>query len=206
MDFFLHDAGVVLQVGQAGDIVNQGRDKGSAANGFQLVAIANGLGQGQEVNGLGALQQRNHVPENGPVATQIEVLRAQELDRLVDELAIQQDGSQNATLRLDILGKFFFQRGVGRHGSGSERNGGSLPGGTSPARTPWGPAPGREEIPYSSRSTSTITTAVTSWWSLMGTSCLPRDFRCSSRSIFRRSISKPFSFSDSAISREVTEP
>ena len=126
--FFLHDAGVVLQVGQAGDFIDQRRYEGTAANGFQLSDSVNGIGQGHQVNGLGALQQRHHLLEECPVAAEVEVLVTQQLDRLVNEVVVQQDGSQNATLGLDVPGKSFFDGGLGRHGSDLRRNGDGLPG------------------------------------------------------------------------------
>jgi len=64
--------------------------------------------------------------EEDPVAAEIKVLVTQELDRLVDELVVQQDGAQNTALGLDVLGEAFFRNGVGRHGSGSRKNRGAF--------------------------------------------------------------------------------
>ena len=112
----LHDLGVVLDVGRARQPVGQARHVGGPPDALELVGALEGVHERHEVDRAGVVHQVAHPPEDPPVALEIEVLRAHDLQRRVDRLVVEQDRAQDGALRLEVVRKGFLQAEVRRHG------------------------------------------------------------------------------------------
>src|SRR5258707_15371572 len=58
-----------------------------------------------QVDGLPAFGERDHLREDAAVLVEEEIFRAETFDCRVEGIVVQKHGGQNGTLRLEILGK-----------------------------------------------------------------------------------------------------
>ncbi len=107
---FLHDAGVVLDVRDVRHAVHQLRDVCRAADRFQFAAALQLLGQSDEVDGLLRLPEDDHLLVDAPVVIVKEVLWLELLDGGIDGVVVEQDRTQDAAFRLDVMGHGTFER------------------------------------------------------------------------------------------------
>ncbi len=108
--FFLHDARVVLDVGDVRHAVHQLRDVGRAADGFQFAAALQLLGERHQVDGLLRFAESDHLLVDAPVMIVEEILGLELLDGGVEGVVVEQDRAQDAALGLDVLGQGTFER------------------------------------------------------------------------------------------------
>jgi hypothetical protein len=103
----LDDRAVAPQVADGGDGPGQRVDLGAAADVLELAARAQVLGDGQDVDRLALLIQREHRLVQHAMAVAVEVLRLEALlddERVVDALG-EQDRAEDRLLGLDGVGR-----------------------------------------------------------------------------------------------------
>ena len=97
------------------EAVNQRRDVGRPAHLVQFAGAPQLLFERDEVDGLTAFHQAEHLPEHAPVRVAEEVDVLDVLDRLVDGLGVQKDGAKHGALGFEVVRKRAIDRGIG-HG------------------------------------------------------------------------------------------
>ncbi len=113
--FFFDDARVVLDVGDAGHAVGEGGEIGSAAGGFKIAAAVEFFGEGDEVDGLLAFAEGDHLGEDAAVLVEEEILGLEIFDGGVEGVVVENDGAEDGTLGVKIVGERLFEGGVGGH-------------------------------------------------------------------------------------------
>ncbi len=68
-----------------------------------------------QVNGLLALAQRDHLRVDAPMLVQEEILGTQILDRGIEGVVIQKNRAEDGALRVQVVRKGLLEDGVGRH-------------------------------------------------------------------------------------------
>ena len=108
----LDDVGVVLDVGGAGHAVDEPRDVRRSADAVEVARPGELVLEGDEVDDLAPLVQVHHLVEHAAVGVAEEVVGVNQLGRLVEGVVLDQDRAEDATLRLEVVGK----RPLGREG------------------------------------------------------------------------------------------
>ena len=103
-----HDADVVLDAGALGNAVDERRQIGDAADGFDLFAAVELLGEGDHVNRAAGVLQVAHAGEDAAMRVEREVVGL-EYSGLVEEQTLHQDGAEDGALGVDAGGKTAFQ-------------------------------------------------------------------------------------------------
>jgi hypothetical protein len=88
------DAPVSEEVGGGGRLLHQHGEGGGTAHRLQIVLALELLGQRDEIDGLVALEEHEHGVEDLPVPLLVEVGGAEDLDRLGQALALEQNGAE----------------------------------------------------------------------------------------------------------------
>src|SRR5262249_30331754 len=190
---FLDDAGVLRNVGRARHAVDERGDVRGAAHFFDFARAPELFFQGHEIDRLAPLGERHHLVEDAAVSVAEEVARVDDLRSEIKGVVVQQDGAENRPLRFEIVGKRpFGGDGLG-HGTGEPKTENSEVKRSSSRHS-------------TSGTTLTFTLAVTSRWSLMGTSTSLIFLIGSPSCTFRRSMSNPFAASTATTSTAVTDP
>ena len=107
---FLHDARVVLDVGDVRHAVHQLRDVRRAADRFQFAAALQLLGQRHEIDGLLRFAERDHLLVDAAVMIVEKIFGLELFDGGIDGVVVEQDRAENAALRLDVVGQGTFER------------------------------------------------------------------------------------------------
>src|SRR6185295_17785975 len=171
-----HDAPVGEQVGRGRGLLDQAREGGRAAHLLQGRAPFQLLRHGEQIHRLVALEEREGGVEDLAVPFLVEVGGLEELDRLGQALALQEDRPQHGPLGLQAVGR---DLGGEQVGEGGHRY---------------------------SRVTDTFSWAVTSWCRRTGTVNSPSVLIGSSSPMRRRSTSMPCCERKVARSARPTEP
>ena len=109
------DANVVLDAGAVGNAVDERGEVGDSADGFDLFAAVEFLGEGDHVDGAAHGLQVAHAGEDAAMRVEREVVGL-EFGGLVEEQAVEQDGAEDGALGFDAGGKSAFESVVGgRH-------------------------------------------------------------------------------------------
>ena len=108
--FLLHDARVVLDVGDVRHAVHQLRDVRRAADRFQFAAALQLLGERHEIDRLLRFAERDHLLINAAVMIVEKILRLELLDGGIDGVVVEQDRAEDAALGLDVVGQGTFER------------------------------------------------------------------------------------------------
>ena len=111
--FFLDDLGVVLDVHRARQAVGEACQVGGASDAFEFVGALEFFLERDQIDRPGAVHQLEHLLEDPPVAVEIEVLRLEGLEDRKHSFVVEEYRSQDRTLRLQVVGKRFFQADVG---------------------------------------------------------------------------------------------
>ena len=113
--FFAHDARVMLDVGDPRHAVGESGEIRRAARSFQFPRAVQRLGEGNQIDGLLAFAECDHLVENPAVLLQKEIFRLQALHGGVERMVVEQNGAQNGAFGVQILRERPFERGGGRH-------------------------------------------------------------------------------------------
>ncbi len=114
--FFFDDARVMLHVGDARHAVGERSEIGRAAGSVQIAAAVQFFRERDEVNGLLAFAERDHLGENAAMLIEEEIFGLQMLDGGIERVVIEDDGAEDGTFGVEIIGEGLFENGVGRHG------------------------------------------------------------------------------------------
>src|SRR5713101_7068112 len=114
--FFFDDARVVLDVGDAGHAVGEGGEIGRAASGFEVAAAVELFGEGDEVDGLLALAEGDHLSEDAAVLIEEEIFGLEIFDGGVEGVVVEDYGAEDGTLGVEVVGERLFESGFGGHG------------------------------------------------------------------------------------------
>ena len=101
--FLFDDARVVLNVRDLGHAIGQRRQIRRPSRGFQVAPAVQFFGQRDQIDGLLAFPQRDHLRKNPPVLVQEEVLRAKILDCGVQRMVVQQNRAQHGPLGIQVI-------------------------------------------------------------------------------------------------------
>ena len=112
--FFLDDARVAVDVGRPRHPVDERGDVGRAANLFELARPREVFLEGDQIDGAAALGERHHLLEDPAMRVAVEIVRLEELGRLVERLVVDENGAQNRALGLEVV----WQRALGSNGIG----------------------------------------------------------------------------------------
>src|SRR6267143_145357 len=88
---------------------------GSAAGGFKIAAAVEFFGEGDEVDGLLAFAERDHLGEDAAVLVEEEILGLEIFDGGVEGVVVENDGAEDGTLGVEVVGERLFEGGVGWH-------------------------------------------------------------------------------------------
>ena len=97
------DVGVGDDVGGRGRLLDERGEGGGAADLLERVAAPELLGEGQEIDRLGALEERHHRREDLAMAFLVEVRGAEDFDRAGQTLSLQQEGAQHRSLGFEAV-------------------------------------------------------------------------------------------------------
>ena len=111
---FLHDARVVLHVGDARQPVGQLRNVRHAARRFEHPVAAEVLHQRDRVDRVALFGELDHALEDVAMLGKEEILGTQPLHGGIQHVIIEQHRAQDAALRFDIAGKRSFEGYVSR--------------------------------------------------------------------------------------------
>ena len=106
----LDDPAPVLDVGDAGDAVEQAGQVGGAAHALEGGGLDQLVLEGDEVDGLALLGEHGHGLEDAAVGLAVEVVAGEDLGRGVEGGVVHEDGAQHRPLRLGVVGKGLFFR------------------------------------------------------------------------------------------------
>ena len=97
------DARVVLDVRGMGQSVDERGNVGGAAHFVELSGTGELFLERDEVDGVAALAQLDHLLEDPAVGVAIEIARGQDLGGLVERVVVDQDGPEDGSLRLEVV-------------------------------------------------------------------------------------------------------
>ena len=100
---FLDDARVVLDVGAARHAVGERRDVGGAADFLELARSLQLVLQRDQVDGVVALAERDHLVEDAAMRIAEEVARVDQLGGVVERLVVDQDRAEYGLLGLEVV-------------------------------------------------------------------------------------------------------
>ena len=106
----------MLHVGDARHAVGERGEIRRAAGSVQIAVAMQFFGEGDEIDGLLAFAEGNHLGENAAMLVEEEIFGLQMLDGGIEGVVIEQDGAEDGTLGVEIIGQWLFENGVGRHG------------------------------------------------------------------------------------------
>jgi hypothetical protein len=75
------------------------------------------FGEGDEVDGLLAFAERDHLGEDAAVLVQEEIFGLEIFDGGVEGVVVEDYGAEDGTLCVEIIGERLFENGVGGHAS-----------------------------------------------------------------------------------------
>ena len=113
--FFFDDAGVVLDVGDAGNAVGQAGEIRSATRGFQFSATVQFLGEGNEIDGVLGFAERDHLLKNVAVLRKEEIVGFECLDGGVEGVVVEENSAEDGAFGVEVTGKRTFESGVSGH-------------------------------------------------------------------------------------------
>src|SRR5215472_8795846 len=105
----------MLDVRDAWHAVGQRSQVRRAARRFEFAFAMQFVSQGDQVDGLLALAQRDHVRKYALVLVKEEIFRAQRFQGRIQRLIVQQNGAEDGTFGFQIIGQRPFEGGVSRH-------------------------------------------------------------------------------------------
>jgi hypothetical protein len=100
---FLDDARVVLDVGRPRHAVDERRDIRGPADLLEIARAAQLLLEGDEIDGVAALDELHHLVENAPVRIAEEIARVDDLDGGIERVVVEQDRAEDGSLGLEIV-------------------------------------------------------------------------------------------------------
>ena len=109
---FFDDPGVVLDVHRPRQAVGEAGQVGGAPDAFKLVGALEFFLESDQIDRPGVVHQLEHLLENPPMALEIEILRPEGLEDGKHSFVVEEYRSQDRTLRLQVVGKRFFQADV----------------------------------------------------------------------------------------------
>jgi hypothetical protein len=99
-----HDRGVRVQIRGDRSLLDQERQRGGSADQLELLAAAQLLGQGQDVDRLAVVEEREHALIDQTVRFGVEVRRLEELDHPGQGLApLEEDRAQHGALGVQVV-------------------------------------------------------------------------------------------------------
>ncbi len=101
----LDDPRVVVDVGRPRDAVDQRGDVRGAADFVDLAGASELLLQRDEIDGVAALDERDHLLENPAMRVAEEIGRVDDLGGEVERVVMQQDGAEDGPLGFEIVRK-----------------------------------------------------------------------------------------------------
>ena len=102
---FLDDTGVVLDVGRARYAIDERRDVGRPADLLEVARTAQLLFERDEIDGVAALGERDHLVEDASMGLAKEVAGVDDLRCEVERVVVQQDRAEHGPLRFEIVRK-----------------------------------------------------------------------------------------------------
>src|SRR5713101_2999294 len=105
----------MLDVRNLGHAVGERRQIRSAARRLEFAPAVQFFCKRDQVNGLLALAQRDHLRVDAPMLVQEEILGTQILDRGIEGVVIQENRAKDGALRVQVVRKGLLEDGVGRH-------------------------------------------------------------------------------------------
>ncbi len=103
--FVLNDARIVLHVGHARDAIGKLRQIGDPAGCFHLPAAAQFFTQGDQINGLLQLGERDHAAQKYGGFDREKVFGAEALHGGIQSVVIEKNGAEDGALGIKILGQ-----------------------------------------------------------------------------------------------------
>src|ERR1700678_349945 len=113
--FFLDDARVVFDVGDARQAVSELREVGDAARRFQFAAPGQVLHQGDDIDGLLPFAKLQHTLEDLAVLRKEKIVGFDLFHRGVQCMVIQQDRAEDAAFGFEVMRQRFFEGDIARH-------------------------------------------------------------------------------------------
>ena len=113
----LDDPRVVLDVGRARHAVDERGDVGRAADLVELAGSPELLFERDQIDGVAALGQLDHLVEDAPVRVAEEIVRVDHLGGEVERVVVQQDRAEHGAFGFEIVRK----RAFGDGGVGHDR-------------------------------------------------------------------------------------
>src|SRR5712675_2666159 len=115
--FFFDDARVVLDVGDAGHAIGERGEVGGAAGGFEITAAVELFGEGDEVDGLLGFAEGDHLGEDATVLVEEEIFGLEIFYCGVEGVVVEDYGTKDGTLGVQVVGERLFEDGFGGHAS-----------------------------------------------------------------------------------------
>src|SRR6267143_5358392 len=113
--FFFDDARIVLDVGDARHAIGEGGEIGRAAGGFEIAAAVKLFGESDEVDGLLAFTEGDHLGEDAAMLIEEEIFGLEIFDGGVEGVVVEDDGAEDGTLGVEVVWEGLFEGGVGWH-------------------------------------------------------------------------------------------
>ena len=95
-----------------GNSVDERRQVGDSADGLDLLAAVEFLGEGDHVDGAASVLQIAHAREDAAMRVEREVVGL-EFGGLIEEQAVEQDGAEDGALGFDASGESAFETVIG---------------------------------------------------------------------------------------------
>jgi hypothetical protein len=116
--FLFDDAGVVIDVGNARNAVEELGEVRRASRGVEFAAAAKGLAEGDDVDGLLGFGELDHALEYASMRIEEEIGWPELFHRGVESVIIDQHRAKDAALGFEIVGQSALESGSRGHGLG----------------------------------------------------------------------------------------
>src|SRR5215472_1045703 len=112
---FFDDAGVVLDVGYARHAIDQRGQIRRATGGIEFAPAVQFLGEGDQIDGLLRLTERDHLLEDVTVLREEEILDLEGLDGGVEGVIVDKDSPEYGAFGIEIIREGAFESGFRGH-------------------------------------------------------------------------------------------
>jgi hypothetical protein len=114
MCFLGDDPGVVFDVGGGGDLVGELDEVVGPADGFQVARFAQLFGHGEQVDGVGALEEAHHGRVDEPVRVGVKAVGPDDVHDVGQGVLVEHEGAEHGFLQGYSLGLHLSEHEVGK--------------------------------------------------------------------------------------------